>query len=145
MTEPDDVTDWFDALAVDARAVVRPVFDRVASAMPAGYSLGMHFGMPGWVVPLSRFPDTYNGKPLSYVSLTAGARYHSLYLMGLYSDPDADSAFRAAWRAGGRRLDMGKSCLRFRRLDDVDLDLVHGAVASMPVDRFIEVYERVKR
>lgn len=145
MTLPTEVTEWFDEKTPEVRAVIDPVFDLVASAMPPGFSLGIHFGMPGWVVPLSRFPNTYNGKPLSFVSINAGARYHSLYLMGLYSDPDADSAFRAAWRAGGRKLDMGKSCLRFRRLDDVDLDLVHDAVASMPVDRFIEVYERVKR
>lgn len=140
-----DVNEWFAELAPANRDAVAPVFECLASAMPPGYELGMHFGMPGWVVPLSRHPDTYNGKPLSYVSINAGARYNSLYLMGLYSDPDADSAFRAAWREGGRKLDMGKSCLRFRRVDDVDLELVHDTVAAMPVDRFVEIYERVKR
>jgi hypothetical protein len=120
------------------------VFDTVASAMPAGYRLGVQWGMPGWVVPLETFPDTYNRQPLAYVSLGAQKNYTSLYLMALYSDSAEEQTFRRQWAAGGRKLDMGKSCVRFRSVADVDLPLVAKTVAAFPVDRFVSIYERVR-
>jgi hypothetical protein len=98
--------------------------------------------MIGWTVPLARYPDTYNGQPLAYVSLAAQKRYYSLYLNAVYSESVAATDLRQRWEAGGRRLDMGKSCLRFRKLDDLDPDLVAEVVASTPVDAFIASYER---
>jgi len=142
---PVEVENYFDDLDPAARAVLYPVIDAVRDAMPPGYELGLQFGMPGWVVPLSRYPDTYNGRPLSYVSVGAQKNHHSLYLMGLANDPDRDAAFRAEWVATGRKLDMGKSCLRFRTFADVDLDLVVRAVADITVDEFLAAYERTTR
>ncbi|TFD80227.1 DUF1801 domain-containing protein [Cryobacterium psychrophilum] len=113
--------------------------------MPRGYELGMPHGMPGWVIPLSTYPKTYNGQPLSYVSLAAQKNYHSLYLMALYGNPAADAAFRAEWAATGLKLNMGKSCLRFKTLADIDLDIVTRSVASLSVEDFLATYERIKR
>jgi Domain of unknown function (DU1801) len=141
---PAEVENYFEDLAPDKRAVLYPVFDTVRDAMPEGYLLGMGWGMPGWVVPLATFPHTYNSQPLAYVSLAAQRNYHSLYLMALYSDSEADADFRAEWAAAGLRLNMGKSCLRFKSLADLDLDLVARTVASVSVDEFIAGYERVR-
>ena len=141
---PDDVAAYFDALPEERRATTLPVFDTVAEAMPPGYSLGVHWRMPGWVVPLETFPDTYNKHPLAYVSFAAQKNYNSLYLMALSSDSDEERRFREAWVRGGRRLDMGKSCLRFRKLEDVDLPLIAQTVAAFPVERFVEIYKRVR-
>jgi hypothetical protein len=141
---PDAVVDYLDRLPAPRREVYQPVFDTVASAMPAGYRLGVQWGMPGWVVPLETFPDTYNRQPLAYVSLGAQKNYTSLYLMALYSDSAEEQTFRRQWAAGGRKLDMGKSCVRFRSVADVDLPLVAKTVAAFPVDRFVSIYERVR-
>lgn len=141
---PADVENYFYDLNPASRAVLYPVIDVVRDAMPPGYELGMHFGMPGWVIPLRTYPTTYNGRPLSYVSLAAQKNYHSLYLMALYSNPTADAAFRAEWAATGRTLNMGKSCLRFKTLADVDLDIVARSVASVSVEAFLATYERIK-
>ena len=141
---PPDVEGYFDALDDDKRAVVLPVFETVRKAMPEGYRLGMQWRMPGWVVPLERFPDTYNKQPLAYVSLAAQKNYNSLYLMAIYSDTDEDRRFRSAWARGGRTLDMGKSCLRFRTSADVDLELIAETVAAFPVERFLATYERIR-
>ncbi|WP_052436937.1 DUF1801 domain-containing protein [Georgenia sp. SUBG003] len=100
--------------------------------------------MPTWVVPLARFPRTYNGQPLGYVSIGAQKNYLSVYLMGVYSVPEDVEAFREAWRASTGRLDMGKSCLRLRRPADIDDELLARTVAGMPVDRFVETYERIQ-
>ena len=131
-------------LEPERRAVLYPVLDAVRDAMPAGYRLGVYGGILGWVVPLETFPNTYNKQPLAYVSLAAQKNYTSLYLMSLYSFPEKDAAFRAAWAATGRSLNMGKSCVRFKTLADLDLDLIAREVASVSVDDFIADYERLK-
>jgi hypothetical protein len=141
---PPEVVEYFDALAPDRRAVLEPVFDTVAAAMPEGYRLGVQWGMPGWVIPLDTYPNTYNKQPLAYVSLAANKNYNSLYLMALYSDSADDKEFRESWARGGRRLDMGKSCLRFKTLDDVDLPLIASTVAAFPVARYLAIYERIR-
>ena len=121
-----------------------PVHDVVQEAMPVGYERTVEFGMLSWVVPLSRFPDTYNGRPLGYVSLAAQKRHGSLYLMGLYADVERELSFRERWTAGGRKLDMGKACLRFRRVEDLDLDLVAEAVASTDVESYLKLYAKAR-
>lgn len=141
---PAEVEDYFFDLQPEQRAVLYPVIDAVRDAMPPGYVLGMHWGMPGWTIPLETFPNTYNGQPLAYVSLAAQKNYNSLYLMGLYGDPSADAAFRAEWAATGRKLNMGKSCLRFKTLADVDLGIIARTVASIPVERYLATYQRIK-
>lgn len=141
---PADVAAYLDALPPKRREVFQPVFDTVAAAMPEGYRLGVQWRMPGWVVPLETFRETYNRQPLAYVSIAAQKNYTSLYLMALYSDSDEERAFRREWARGGRRLDMGKSCVRFRALADVDLPLVAKTVAAFPVARFVSIYERVR-
>ena len=141
---PAEVQAYLKRVDGERGEALRTVFDTVAAAMPAGFELGMHFGMPGWVVPLATYPETYNSKPLSYVSLAAQKRYNALYLMGVYTSPDDDRRFREAWAASGRTLDMGKSCLRYRTISDVDLGLIAGAVASTSVDNLIDYYERVR-
>lgn len=144
---PSDATtveDYLSSLEPERLTVVKAVHDVVRAAMPTGYTEGLAWGMITWSVPLERYPDTYNGQPLGYVALAAQKRHFSLYLMGLYSDSEQDLDFRTRWTATGRKLDMGKSCLRFQGLDDLDLDLVAEVVASMPVETFLATYERVR-
>jgi hypothetical protein len=139
------VGEYLDRLPPERREVVRAVRDVVAAAMPEGYAEGVAFGMITWSIPLERYPNTYNGQPLGYVALAAQKRHYALYLMGLYADSDEAAQFRRRWEAGGRRLDMGKSCLRFRGLDDLDLDLVAEVVAGTSVPAYLERYERGRR
>ena len=141
---PPAVQDYLDAVAGDRGDALRTVFESVRGAMPAGFELGMYWGMPGWVVPLERFPTTYNKQPLAYVSLAAQKNYLALYLFGPYADPADDAAFREAWAATGLKLDMGKSCLRFKRLEDVDLGIIADTVAATSVDDFIATYEQMR-
>ena len=124
---------------------LRAVYAVVRDSMPSGFELIESRGAPSWVVPLSTYPVTYNGEPLSYISLMAQKNYNSLYLMGLYSDPDAVAAFERDWLATGRRLDMGKSCLRFRTLADVDLDIIARVTAATSVEQLVAAYERSRK
>jgi hypothetical protein len=139
------VEEYLDNLPSERREVVSAVRDVINAALPHGYVEGIAFGMIGWSVPLERFPDTYNGQPLSYVALAAQKRYYSLYLNSVYAGSVEQEALRRRWETTGRKLDMGKSCIRFTTLDDLDLDLVSEVVASTPVDEFIQMYEQVRR
>lgn len=136
------VAAYLDELAPERREVVQGVLDLVRGNLPDGYQESIGWGMITWSVPLTRYPTTYNAQPLSYLALTAQKRHYALYLMGVYADADQERELRERWTATGRRLDMGKSCLRFQRLDDLDQDLLAELIASTPVDVMIERYER---
>jgi uncharacterized protein YdhG (YjbR/CyaY superfamily) len=132
------VQEYLDELPDDRAAVVAQVRDLVNASLPPGYVEGMLYGMPTWMVPLGTYPDTYNGKPLAYVSLAAQKNYYALYLMAVYSDSVEEARFREQWVARGTKLDMGKSCLRFKRIDDLHEDLLAEVIAAVPMDAFIE-------
>ncbi len=97
----------------------------------------MNWGMITYQVPLETYPDTYNGKPLMYTALASQKNYMVVYLMGIYASEEARERFEKAYRATGKPLDVGKSCVRFKRLDDLPLDLIGECVASETVDTFV--------
>jgi hypothetical protein len=147
------VEDLLAALPEDRRQVMEAVRELVNAHLPEGYEEGVQYGMIGWFVPHSRYPAGYHTdprQPLPYMALAAQKQHFSLYMMGLYvaSSADGDTAdvawFRDAWAATGKKLDLGKSCLRFKRLDELALDVVAAAVARVPAATYIERYEAVK-
>jgi len=135
------VEQYLAELDPDRRAIVSAVRDVVVTNLPAGYVEEMAWGMISYDVPLSRHPNTYNGKPIMYAALASQKRYCSLYLSAVYADPDRQADFEARYRDTGKRVDMGKSCVRFRTLDDLPLDLVAEVIGGTPVDEFITMYE----
>lgn len=134
---PDE---YIASLPEDRRATVAAVRDVVRRNLPAGYEEGMQFGMIAWYVPLERFPETYNGQPLGLAALASQQNSISLYLNSVYGDPATDAWFRERWAASGKRLDMGKSCIRFRRLEDIPLDVIGEVIARTDLDRFLARY-----
>ncbi len=143
-SEASTVDEYLTELSPERRHIVAAVRDTVNAHLPAGYVEGMGWGMITWSVPLERYPDTYNGQPLGYLALASQKRYLALYLMGVYSTPGAEQELRERWAATGRRLDMGKSCLRFRHLEDLDLDIIADLVAATPVEDFLAHYQAVR-
>ena len=135
-----DVDAYLSELPDERRAAVAAVRAVILERLPPGLEEGIQYGMIGYYVPLERFPDTYNGQPLSAAALASQKRHIALYLMGVYGDED--SRFREQWQATGKKLDMGKSCVRFRRLDDVPLDVVGEAIARTSVESLIAAHER---
>ena len=137
--------EYLAELPDDRRATVSAVRDVVNAHLPNGYEETMEWGMVTWVVPLRDYPDTYNGKALSYVSLASQKNHLSIYLMGLYADSPDEAWFRGQYAERGLKLDMGKSCVRFTSLDELPLDVVGEAVARVPVAEFIARYEASRR
>ncbi len=130
--EHTSVDAYLASLAPDRREALEAVREVVLANLPDGFEEGMAYGMIGWYVPLSRFPDTYNGQPLGLAALASQKHYLSLYLNTVYGDPETERWFRDRWASTGKRLDMGKSCVRFRRLEDLPLDVIGETIARTP-------------
>jgi hypothetical protein len=135
---------YLASLPDDRREAIAAVRDVILANLPDGYAEGMAHGMIAWSVPLARYPDTYNGEPLMYAALASQKRHMALYLMGVYGSDDLRERFTADYRQTGKRLDMGKSCVRFARLDDLPLDVVGRAIAALPVDAFVAMAEAAR-
>jgi len=141
--KPPTVAHFLKALSPSHRAMVSAVRDLILDRADGGFVETMQWGFPTYVVPLERFAGTYDGEPLVYAAINAEKRGCALYLMNLYNDSPAEADFRARWKSPSRRMvDLGTSCVRFRALPDLDLDLIGEVVASMTVDEFIESYHR---
>ena len=138
------VDEYLAGLPPDRREAVETVLDVVRRNLPPGFEEGMGYGMIGWFVPLERFPDTYNGQPLGLAALASQKQYLSLYLNSVYGDPDAERWFRERWATTGKMLDMGKSCVRFRRVEDLPLEVIGEAIARTSVDEFVDRYAAVR-
>jgi hypothetical protein len=141
-SDADSVEAYLAELPEDRREIVAAVRSVVLEHLPPGFEEGMQYGMIGYYVPLERYPETYNGRPLGVAALASQKRHLSLYLMGIYGDDGESSWFRERWGETGKKLDMGKSCVRFKRLDDLALDVVGEAIARTSADDFIAAYER---
>ncbi|MYA60387.1 MAG: DUF1801 domain-containing protein [Chloroflexi bacterium] len=137
-TTVDEYLEGLDDVRRDAITTVREV---VLENLPDGYEEMMLFGMITYAIPLSIFPETYNKQPLMYAALASQKRHMALYLTNVYGDGSLEEWFRERYKATGKRLDMGKSCVRFRKLDDLPLDLVGETIAMTPIDEFLEIYK----
>jgi len=139
------VDEYLAELPADRRDAIQTVRKVILANLPAGYEETMLFGMISYVSPLATYGPTYNKQPLMYASLANQKNYMSVYLMNVYADAEAERWFNEAYRATGKRLDMGKSCVRFRSLDDLPVDVIGDAIARTPVAAFIELYEASRK
>lgn len=136
---------YLESLPEERREVVAAVRRMVLQHLPEGYEESMNWGMLSYEIPLSRYPDTYNKQPLAYAALAAQKHYYSLYLMGVYADSEEEAALKEGYEKAGKKLDMGKSCIRFKRLEDLPLDVVGRAIAATSVDEYIQRYEASRK
>jgi len=141
---PTTVEEYLAEQSLERREALAAVRRVILENLPMGYTEVMQYGMISYVIPLARYPKTYNKQPLAYLSLAAQKRYMSIYLMGVYCDTETESWFVQRYRDSGKRLDMGKACVRFRTLDDLPLDLVGEAVSRTSEEDFIQCYETAR-
>jgi len=135
------VDEYLDELEPDRREVVEAVLATIRASVPGGFEEGVLWGMVSWYIPLERYPDTYNGQPLSVAALASQKRHFAVYLNSIYADPELREEFERRYRESGKRMDIGKSCVRFRRLEDLPLELIGWAVGRVGVEQYIERYE----
>ena len=141
---PATVAAYLKSLPPEKRAVIAQARAFVRQHISKGYAEFMNWGVINWGIPLETFADTYNGQPLCYVGLGAQKNYNSFYLMGAYDESNGAKLLAEAFKKAGKRLDMGKCCLRFKELDDLELASVAKVIAMSSPDDYLAYYKRTK-
>ncbi len=145
MSKTASVDQYIKQLREERRAAISALRQLILDNLPAGYEESMTWDMPTYEVPLSRHAETYNGKPLMYAALASQKSHMSIYLTGMYMNDSALERFVGEYKQSGKKLDMGKSCVRFKKLEDLPLKLIAKQIASTPVSEFIRIYEANRR
>jgi len=143
-SEYESVEEYLAELSEERRNAIQTVRETILENLPDGFEETMNWGMISYQVPLEIYPDTYNGQPLLYAALASRKNHMAVYLTGIYMDQEALKEFEEAYRATGKRCDVGKSCVRFRKLDDLPLSLIGKAVSRMTMEKFIRRMEEIR-
>ena len=139
------VREYLASLPEDRHAAISTVRKVILKHLPIGYEEGMQYGMIGYYVPHSIFPGGYHcdpRQPLPFASLGSQKNHMATYLMCIYGDGETRKWFEAAWRESGKKLDMGQCCVRFKKLDELPLDVIGKTIARVPVARYVASYEK---
>jgi len=131
------VDEYLAELPEDRRKAIQAVRQVIRDNLPKGYEEVMNWGMITYQVPLEIFPLTYNGKPLLYAALASQKNHMAVYLTGIYMDVEARQRFESVYRATGKRYDAGKSCVRFKKIEDLPLELIGESIAVLEVNDFV--------
>jgi hypothetical protein len=138
------VEQYLAELPEERRQAIQAVRDVINKNLPAGYEEGMQYGMIGYYVPHSVYPPGYHTdpqQPLPFASLASQKNHLAIYLFCIYSAPEEATWFQEQWAKTGKKLDMGKSCVRFKKVEDLPLPLIGETVKRMPVKKFIQHYQ----
>lgn len=133
--------DYLASLPEERREIISAVRDLILQNLPEGYQETINWGMLSYEIPLETYPDTYNKNPLSYVGLAAQKNYNSLYLMAIYQNPADYQELMDAFAEMGIKPNLGKSCVRFTKLDQLPLDTIARLIAKTSVADYIRIYE----
>jgi len=133
------VEQYLNELPNDRKEAMSIVRQTIVENLPDGYDEVINWGMITYEVPLETYPNTYNGKPLMYAALASQKNHMSVYLTGCYMSLDVRDKFEKAYKKSGKRFDAGKSCIRFKKVNDLPLELLGKTIASMDVNKFIEL------
>lgn len=139
------VKQYLESLPEDRRAAIETVRKVILKNLPKGFEEAMNFGAICYQVPLSVLPKTYNGQPLCYAALASQKNFMTLYLMTVYGHKPTEKWFREGFKAAGKKLDMGKSCVHFRKLEDLPLDVIGQAIARVPMEKYVAAYHASRK
>lgn len=143
--EATSVEDYLDKVPEERKPAMKKLYETISKNLPAGFSEGLSYGMMGWDVPLETYPQGYHctpGSPLPFLGMASQKNFVAFYHMGIYSDPELHDWFVAEYpKHSKRKLDMGKSCIRFKKMDDIPYDLIAELVQKMTPQQWIALYE----
>lgn len=139
------IEDYISQIPEERQVVFKELFDTVSNSLPEGFSQGSSNGMIGWGVPLETYPSGYHcapGTPLPFISIASQKNFIAFYHMGMYAKPDLLDWFVAEFpKHSKRKLDMGKSCIRFKKTDEIPMELLAELCKKISVQEWIDCYE----
>ncbi|MEM6633574.1 MAG: DUF1801 domain-containing protein [Bacteroidota bacterium] len=139
------VEEYLEVIPEERKPAMNKLRDTVRAHIPKGFKECIQYKMIGYVVPHSRYPDGYHCNPkdpLPFVNIASQKNYIALYHSGIYADPDLLEWFREAYpKHSKRKLNMGKSCIRFKKMDDIPYELIGELMEKITVDDWVSTYE----
>lgn len=138
------VSGYISELPEDRKSDIRKLRALCRKHLPAGLEEVMNWGMITYQVPLKTFPDTYNGQPLAFAAIASQKQYISLYLMSIYAFDKSRKEFEREWKASGKKFNVGKSCIRFRAVSDIPLEVVTKAIGAVTVEQYLSAYSSAR-
>jgi uncharacterized protein YdhG (YjbR/CyaY superfamily) len=132
------IQEYLTEMPDDRREDIKNVRKTILANLPEGYEEALNWGMITYQVPLDIYPDTYNKKPLMYAALANQKNHMAVYLTGIYMDEELNQDFENKYKETGKRYDVGKSCVRFRKLEDLPLELIGESIGAISMEDFIE-------
>ena len=137
-SEAKTIEQYLSEIPEDRRKAIKEIRKTILANLPKGYEEAVNWGMITYQVPLEIYPDTYNKKPLMYAALANQKNHMAVYLTGIYMDEELNQDFEKKYKETGKRYDVGKSCVRFRKLDDLPLELIGESIGAIGMDEFIK-------
>ena len=138
------IQQYLNELPEDRKKQIEKVRKTTLNHLPKGYEEVLNWGMICYEVPLIICPDTYNKKPLLYAALASQKNHMAVYLSGVYANEALKNKFMEDYLASGKKPDMGKSCVRFRKIENLPLDVIGKAVAQFEIPEFVEMYQKAR-
>ena len=141
--DASSVKDYLAQLPEDRRAALAAVREVILENLDKDYEEGIQYGMIGYYVPHRVFPAGYHcdpKQPLPFASIASQKNHMAVYLMCIYGNAEQEAWFRKAWAKTGKKLDLGKSCVRFKKLDDLALDVIGQVIKRVPAKRYVDHY-----
>lgn len=139
------VEEYLEALPEYRREPIEEIRNLILEHLPDGYEETINWGMISYEIPLEKYPDTYNNQPLNYIGLAAQRNHNSLYLMSVYQDEELQEWLEEEFEKAGKKMDMGRSCLRFNMVTDLPLEAIAKIISHQTPDEFIEAYEETRK
>jgi len=135
------VEHYLKELPLDRQNAINKVRQVILKNLPKGYKERMNWGMISYEIPLKTYPNTYNKQPLLYAALASQKNHMAVYLNNIYASPETEKWFKNEYLKTGKRYDCGKCCVRFRKLEDLPIDLIGKAISRNSVTDYIKIYE----
>lgn len=139
------IEDYISKIPEERKEAFKRLFDIINDSLPGGFKDNISYGMIGWAVPLETYPAGYHcapGSPLPFINLASQKNFIALYHMGIYAKPELLEWFVSEYpKHSTKKLDMGKSCVRFKKMDDIPFELIAEVCKKMTVEDWIECYE----
>ena len=143
-TKPSTVSDFLAALPEDRRRAIKALRAVIRKNIDKPFKESIQDGVLAYTLPHSVYPNGYHcnpEQPLPFAGVASQKNHVGLYLFCIYCEPDGPDLFRQEWLASGKKLDMGKSCVRVKQLEDIPLDVVGRAIKRMTAKKFVAAYE----
>lgn len=138
------VSEYLASLPEDRRKALNALREVINANLDQGFQEGMQYGMIGYFVPHGIYPDGYHcdpKQPLPFAGIASQKNHMSLYLMCVYGSEEHESWFREQWAKSGKKLDMGKACVRFKKIEDVPLDVIGKTFKRVTLKKYLRHYE----